>query len=47
MLAKDGGKTPEEIIQYAQEAASRMSVTLLKVAENVEQEGTAGPKPAL
>ena len=37
MLVKNGGKTPEEIIQHAQEAASKMSVTLLKVAENVEQ----------
>jgi hypothetical protein len=37
MLVKDGGETPEEIIQHAQEAASKMSATLLKVAENVEQ----------
>jgi hypothetical protein len=42
MLVKDGGKTPEEVIQHAQEAASRMSVTLLKVAENVEQEWDRG-----
>ncbi|MGC2245502.1 MAG: hypothetical protein WA609_02765 [Terriglobales bacterium] len=37
MLVKDEAKTPMEIIQLAQQAASRMSVTLLKTAENIEQ----------
>jgi len=37
MLVKDEAKTPTETIQFAQLAASRMSVTLLTVAENIEQ----------
>ena len=37
MLVKDEAKTPAETIQFAQLAASKMSTTLLKVAENVEQ----------
>jgi S1-C subfamily serine protease len=37
MLVKDEAKTPTDTIRLAQSAASRMSVTLLKVAENIEQ----------
>ncbi len=37
MLVKDEARTPTETIQLAQLAASRMSATLLKVAENIEQ----------
>jgi hypothetical protein len=37
MLVKDEAGTPEDIIQYAQLAAGRMSATLLKAAENIEQ----------
>ncbi|MGA7768974.1 MAG: hypothetical protein WCA27_22460 [Candidatus Sulfotelmatobacter sp.] len=37
MLVKDEAQTPAEIIQFAQLAASRMSVTLLKAAEHIEQ----------
>lgn len=37
MLVKDEAKRSREIIQFAQLAASRMSVDLLKVADNIEQ----------
>lgn len=37
MLVKDKAKTPAEIIQLAQLAASRLSVTLLQAAEHIEQ----------
>ena len=37
MLVKDEAKTPTETIRLAQFAASRMSATLLKTADNIEQ----------
>ena len=37
MLVKEAAKTPEGIIQFAQLAASKMSVTLLQAAENIKQ----------